>query len=50
MSQKPNATYIALESLLLFSQNKSANWLQTKTPEERERLLQAARKLTSVHL
>ena len=49
MSQKPNATYIALESLLLFSQNKSSTWLDTKTSEEKERLLQAARTLTSVH-
>ena len=46
ISQKPNASY---ESLLLFSQNKTADWLHTKTPEERERLLHAARSLTSFH-
>ena len=49
MSQKPNATCIALESLLLFSHNKTSEWLYSKTSEERERLLQAARKLTTVH-
>ena len=47
MSEKPNATCIALESLLLFSHNKV--WLNTKSVEEKERLLRAARTLTSVH-
>ena len=49
MAQKPNATYIALESMILFSQNKSMNWLHSKSLEERERLLHAARSLTSVY-
>lgn len=49
LSQKPNATFIALESLLLFSHNKTSTWLYSKTPQERERLLQAARTMTSVH-
>ena len=31
MTQKPNASYIALESLLLFSHNKTSDWLQNKT-------------------
>lgn len=48
ISQKPNATHIALESILLFSKNKTTDWLQSKTPEEKEKLLAAARKLTSV--
>ena len=30
MTQKPNATYIALESLLLYSHNKTATWLENK--------------------
>ena len=47
ISEKPNATYIALESMLLFSRNKTTDWLQLKPPEEKEKLLQAARKLTS---
>ena len=49
LSEKPNVTCIALESLLLFSHNKTSNWLQSKSAEERERLLKAARTLTSVH-
>lgn len=46
ISEKPNATYIALESMLLFSRNRTTDWLQSKSPERKERPLQAARKLT----
>ena len=46
LGQKPNASYIALESLLLFSHNKTSD---SKTPQEKERLFQAARTMTSVH-
>ena len=49
MSQKPNASYIAIEALLLFSHNKTSEWLDNKTCEEKKRLLHAARTLTSVH-
>ena len=49
MSQKPNASYIALESMIPFSQNKSSAWLKDKSPCEVERLFQAARKLSKVH-
>ena len=49
MTQKPNATYIALESLLLYSHNKTATWLENKTIEEKKRHLHAACTLTSVH-
>ena len=35
MTQKPNATYIALESLLLYSHNKTATWLANKTIEQK---------------
>ena len=48
LSQKPNATYIALESLLLYSQNRTSEWLKSKSESE-ERLLSAAQSLTSVH-
>ena len=48
LSQKPNATHIALESLLLYSYNKTSSWLQLKSFEERERLLKAARALTPI--
>lgn len=49
MAQKPNATHIALEALILFSQNKTIDWLRLKSSAERERLLQAARNLVPVH-
>lgn len=49
LSEKPNATYIALKSLLLYSQNQTSEWLHSKTEEEKKRLFSAARKLTSVH-
>ena len=49
LSEKPNATYIALESLLLFSHNKTSTWLHSKSIEEREWLLQAARTMTAVY-
>ena len=48
LSQKPNATHIALESLLLYSHNQTATWLQLKPPEERETLLKAARILSPI--
>ena len=46
MSEKPNATHIALESLILFSHNKTSRWLQEKSQDEREKLLKAARTLS----
>ncbi len=49
LSEKPNASYIALESLLLYSHNKTSAWLMNKTEEEKRRLFGAARSLTSVH-
>ena len=48
MCQKPNATYIALESVILFS-HKTFEWLKSKSHSERKRLMQAARMLTAVH-
>ena len=49
MSQKPNATHIALEALLLYSHNKTSSWLDSKPADERERLIEAARSMTSYH-
>ena len=49
MVQKPNATCIALESVILFSQNETSKWLGKKSETERKRLLQAARTLRTVH-
>ena len=36
MSQKSNATYIALESILLYSHNKTSLWLNSKPPDEKD--------------
>jgi len=49
LSEKPNARYIALESLLMYSHNQTSQWLSGKDKEEKERLISAARSLTSVH-
>ena len=46
MSEKPNATHIALESLILFSHNQTSTWMQEKSHDEREKLLKAARSLS----
>ncbi len=43
--EKPNASLVALESMILYSHNKSSSWLEQQTCEEREKLLQAARTL-----
>ena len=48
MSEKPNASHIALESMLLFSHNKTSEWLQSKSARERERLFKAARTLSPI--
>ena len=45
MREKPNASNIALESMILYSRNKTASWLQQKEPEKRQELLQVARTL-----
>ena len=44
LMEKPNATTLALEGLILFSNNKTAQWLRDKSPEEREILFTKARK------
>ena len=46
MAEKPNASHIALESLILFSHNQTCKWLQLKSHDEREKLLKAARTLS----
>lgn len=48
MREKPNATVIALESIILYSHNKTSNWLDQKGSEEKETLLEAARSLAPV--
>ena len=45
LREKPNATTLSLEAMILFSNNKTMNWLTSKSPEEVQQLLQAARKI-----
>ena len=45
LHEKPNATTLSLEAMILFSNNKTMNWLTSKSPEEVQHLLQAARKV-----
>ena len=41
--QKPNATTLCLEGMILFANNKTSRWLYSKSPEERHDLLKKAR-------
>ena len=48
MQQKPNANTIALEAMIVYSQNKTSVWLQKKSEEEKAKLFKAARNLVPV--
>ena len=48
MQQKPNANTIALEAMIMYSQNRTSTWLQGKSEEEKKKLLQTARNLVLV--
>ena len=43
LQEKPNATTLSLEGIISFSNNKTATWLQDKSPKEKEELFQKAR-------
>ena len=43
LRQKPNADTIALEGMLMFANNKTAQWLSAKSEEERSTVLEIAR-------
>jgi len=45
LREKPNATSIALESMILFSHNKTSKWLNQKTFTGREKLIQRGRSM-----
>ena len=45
LHEKPNATTLSLEAMILFSNNKTMNWLTSKSPKEVQHLLQTARKI-----
>ncbi len=44
MREKPNITTIASEAFIMFSHNKTSEWLETKSPTDKDKLLAAARK------
>ena len=43
LRQKPNASTLALEAMILFANNKTAGWLKSKTETEIADLLRSAR-------
>ena len=45
LREKPNASTIALEGIILFSNNKTAQWLHEKSPQDREAIFKRARKV-----
>ena len=45
LREKPNATTLALEGIILFSNNKTARWLRKKSTKDREMLFAKARKI-----
>ena len=45
LREKPNATTVALESLILFSNNKTREWLQQKSDEQKAKIFASARKM-----
>ena len=45
LREKPNASVIALESLILFAHNKTSKWLDELGMDEREKIFKAARSL-----
>lgn len=49
LRQKPNASTIALEAHILFSNNKTSTWLAEKSPTERSILFEEARKNVPQH-
>ena len=49
LREKPNASMIALEAHILFSNNKTSEWLRTKSSEERSVLFEKARKNAPYH-
>ena len=43
LREKPNASTLSLEAMIMFTNNKTASWLNTKTLKEREEFLKQAR-------
>lgn len=49
LREKPNASTLALEAHILFSNNKTAKWLREKSQAEQDTLLKMARSLAPAH-
>ena len=43
LREKPNASTLSLEAIVLFTNNKTAKWLNSKAPDEVTQLFQKAR-------
>ena len=49
LREKPHATILSLEAHILFSNNKTKEWLESKSPEEFKSLMETARKSVPKH-
>ena len=49
LQEKPNATTLALESLIMLGTDKTMAWLGTKSAEDQKEILQVARNLVPQH-
>lgn len=47
--EKPNASLVAMEGLILFANNKTSSWLSQLSPEERKAIFTAASSSSSLH-
>ena len=49
MREKPNASTLAIEAYIMFSNNKTSKWLDAKSNEEKEKLFAEARRNAPKH-
>lgn len=49
LGEKPNATTICLEGMILYANNKTRSWLDRKNAEEKSEILKIATKLTPAY-
>ena len=49
LHEKPNFATVALEGILLFSNNATQEWLNSKSEEQRAKIFDAARHLAPAH-
>ena len=45
LREKPHATMLSRKTRILFSNNKTREWLESKSPDELKSLMETARKL-----